>query len=184
MSVSDQVWDFGTCITNINTQRTPRDSCCIKSWIKLINTTDCVTDRVGPKSGVQTEKNRVAWYSAAAYRNLMDLWVRFMAAHPLHCYRRKKKKEVDWSSQTPETITHSSLRSILSSQSTLVSIGLLFLGPIKRNDCLPVPRSNCIPSAMWWLFRPSLKVDLAVYFSHMPGRWIVKKLNRGCLVLK
>lgn len=62
---------------------------------------------------------------AAEYWNLMDLWVRFMAAHPLHCYRRER---VDWSSPTPETIIHSPPRSILSSQSTSVSIGLLFLG--------------------------------------------------------
>lgn len=124
---------------------------CIRPCITLINITDYVAVSSGPK-GSEKQRESSLIVCAAEYRNLMDLWVRFMAAHPLHCYSRKKK--VDWSSQTPETITHSPLRSILFSQSTLVSIELtlffffFFLEPIKRNHYLPGPRSNCISHAM------------------------------------
>lgn len=144
----------------------------MKFWITLINRL-CYC-QFWSKEQWQSEEKKSILQSTETF---VDLWVRFMAVHLLHCYRREK---VDWSSQTPETIIHSPQCSILFSRSTLVSIGLLF-GPIKRNHCLPGPRSLCIPYVI--IIFDLAEGRLAVYFPPMPGRWIVKKLNRGYLVL-
>lgn len=69
----------------------------------LFRPVERAVDRVGKREShlmLKAEENR----------DQMDLWVRFIAAHPLHCYRREK---VDWTTRTPETIIHSPPLSIL-----------------------------------------------------------------------